>query len=101
MTESAARRGTGLRRRCAYHRDLRGWLLQKHVPGIRVRVVNVVDLDALRFRRTTPWYGHMLVRSALHRKAPVMFAFHNNRWVIHTMVHGRSNEGRFHVHGYH
>ena len=23
------------------------WLLQKHVPGIKVRVVNVVDLNAL------------------------------------------------------
>ena len=33
-------------------------------------------------------------------KAPVVFAFHNNRWLIHTLVHGRSNEGRFHVHGY-
>jgi len=33
-------------------------------------------------------------------KAPVIFAFHNNRWLIHTLVHGRSNEARFHVHGY-
>jgi xylulose-5-phosphate/fructose-6-phosphate phosphoketolase len=32
--------------------------------------------------------------------APVIFAFHNNRWLIHTMVHGRANEGRFHVRGY-
>jgi len=32
--------------------------------------------------------------------APVIFAFHNNRWLIHSMVHGRSNESRFHVHGY-
>ena len=32
--------------------------------------------------------------------APIVFAFHNNRWLIHTMVHGRSNESRFHVRGY-
>jgi len=32
--------------------------------------------------------------------APVIFAFHNNRWLIHTLVHGRSHEGRFHVHGH-
>jgi len=25
------------------------WLLQKHVPGIKVRVVNVVDLMTLMF----------------------------------------------------
>jgi len=30
----------------------------------------------------------------------VIFGFHNNRWLIHTLVHGRSNEARFHVHGY-
>jgi xylulose-5-phosphate/fructose-6-phosphate phosphoketolase len=29
-----------------------------------------------------------------------MFAFHNSRWIIHSMVHGRSNEARFHVRGY-
>ena len=34
------------------------------------------------------------------KDAPVIFAFHNNRWLIHTMVHGRSNEARFHVRGY-
>jgi xylulose-5-phosphate/fructose-6-phosphate phosphoketolase len=34
------------------------------------------------------------------KNAPVIFAFHNNRWLIHTMVHGRSNESRFHVRGY-
>jgi xylulose-5-phosphate/fructose-6-phosphate phosphoketolase len=32
--------------------------------------------------------------------APVIFAFHNNRWLIHSLVHGRSNEARFHVRGY-
>ena len=36
------------------------------------------------------------------KDAPVIFAFHNNRWLIHTMVHGRSNEStlsRTRLHG--
>jgi xylulose-5-phosphate/fructose-6-phosphate phosphoketolase len=34
------------------------------------------------------------------RDVPVMFAFHGSTWVIHSMVHGRSNEARFHVRGF-
>ncbi len=45
------------------------------------------------------WTKCLSMRSSL-KDAPVIFAFHNNRWLIHTLVHGRSNEGRFHVHGY-
>jgi xylulose-5-phosphate/fructose-6-phosphate phosphoketolase len=31
---------------------------------------------------------------------PVIFALYNNRWLIPSMVHGRSNESRFHVRGF-
>jgi xylulose-5-phosphate/fructose-6-phosphate phosphoketolase len=34
------------------------------------------------------------------KNVDVIFAFHNNRWLIHSLVHGRSNEARFHVRGY-
>ena len=30
----------------------------------------------------------------------VVFAFHGYRWLIHSMVHGRANEARFHVRGF-
>jgi xylulose-5-phosphate/fructose-6-phosphate phosphoketolase len=77
------------------------WLLQKHVPGIKVRVVNVVDLTALMMPADHPHGMDNMSFDALFTKtAPVMFAFHNNRWLIHSMVHGRSNESRFHVRGY-
>jgi xylulose-5-phosphate/fructose-6-phosphate phosphoketolase len=77
------------------------WLLQKHVPGIKVRVVNVVDLTALMMPEDHPHGMDTMSFDALFTKdAPVMFAFHNNRWLIHSMVHGRSNESRFHVRGY-
>jgi xylulose-5-phosphate/fructose-6-phosphate phosphoketolase len=77
------------------------WLLQKHVPDIKVRVVNVVDLTALMMPADHPHGMDTMSFDALFTKnAPVMFAFHNNRWLIHSMVHGRSNESRFHVRGY-
>ena len=77
------------------------WLLQKYVPGIKVRVVNVVDLMTLMFPdKHTHGMDEMSFNELFTEKAPVIFAFHNNRWLIHTLVHGRSNEGRFHVHGY-
>jgi xylulose-5-phosphate/fructose-6-phosphate phosphoketolase len=77
------------------------WLLQKHVPGIKVRVVNVVDLMTLMFPdKHVHGMDEMSFNALFTEKAPVIFAFHNNRWLIHTLVHGRSNEGRFHVHGY-
>ncbi len=77
------------------------WLLQKHVPGIKVRVVNIVDLMTLMFPdKHTHGMDEMSFNELFTEKAPVIFAFHNNRWLIHTLVHGRSNEARFHVHGY-
>ena len=77
------------------------WLLQKYVPGIKVRVVNVVDLSVLMMPDEHPHGMDNMSFNALFTKdVPVIFAFHNNRWLIHTMVHGRSNEDRFHVRGY-
>jgi xylulose-5-phosphate/fructose-6-phosphate phosphoketolase len=77
------------------------WLLQKYVPGIKVRVVNVVDLSVLMMPDQHPHgMDNMSFNELFTEGAPVIFAFHNNRWLIHTMVHGRSNESRFHVRGY-
>jgi xylulose-5-phosphate/fructose-6-phosphate phosphoketolase len=77
------------------------WLLQKHVPGIKVRVVNVVDLMALMLPRDHPHgMDNMSFDELFTKTADVIFAFHNNRWLIHSLVHGRSNESRFHVRGY-
>ena len=77
------------------------WLLQKYVPGIKVRVVNVVDLTALMRPDDHPHgMDNMSFNALFTENAPVIFAFHNNRWLIHSIVHGRSNENRFHVRGY-
>lgn len=77
------------------------WLLQKHVPGIKVRVVNVVDLGVLMPPAAHPHGMDDISFEALFTKSvPVIFAFHGYPWVIHPMVHGRANEERFHVRGF-
>ncbi|MGC1685590.1 MAG: phosphoketolase family protein, partial [Candidatus Acidiferrales bacterium] len=77
------------------------WLLQKHVPGIKVRVVNVVDLNSLMSPDDHPHGMDNISFDALFtRNVDVVFAFHGYRWLIHSMVHGRSNEARFHVRGF-
>ena len=61
----------------------------------------MVDLTALMMPDNHPHgMDNMSFNALFTEHAPVMFAFHNNRWLIHSMVHGRSNEGRFHVRGY-
>jgi len=77
------------------------WLLQKHVPGIRVRVVNIVDLGVIMHPDAHPHgMDDAAFESLFTTSAPVIFAFHGYRWVIHSVVHGRANEARFHVRGY-
>jgi xylulose-5-phosphate/fructose-6-phosphate phosphoketolase len=77
------------------------WLLQKHVPGIKVRVVNVVDLSALMSPDDHPHgIDNISFNSIFTRDVDVVFAFHGYRWLIHSMVHGRANEARFHVRGF-
>jgi xylulose-5-phosphate/fructose-6-phosphate phosphoketolase len=77
------------------------WLLQKYVPGIKVRVVNVVDLSVLMSPDDHPHgMDNISFDSLFTRDVDVIFAFHGYRWLIHSMVHGRANEGRFHVRGF-
>jgi xylulose-5-phosphate/fructose-6-phosphate phosphoketolase len=77
------------------------WLLRKHVPDIRVRLVNVVDLGILSAPQDRPHgMDHLSFEALFTSDMPVMFAFHGSTWVIHSMVHGRANEARFHVRGF-
>ena len=77
------------------------WLLRRHAPSIRVRVVNVVDLMTLFAPRFHP---HGLTDEAFVAlftdTAPVVFAFHGYQRAVHELIHGRSRAGRFHVRGF-
>ncbi|MGI4954008.1 MAG: phosphoketolase family protein [Janthinobacterium lividum] len=76
-------------------------LLRRHMPALRVRVVNVVDLMALQPVAVHP-HGlpDGVFDSLFTRDRPVVFAFHGYPWLVHRMLHGRSNTERFHVHGF-
>ncbi|WP_454887516.1 phosphoketolase family protein [Sphingomonas oryzagri] len=77
------------------------WLLRRHAPGLKVRVVNVVDL-----MRLCPADRHPHGMSDAEfvdiftANAPVLFAFHGYPGVVHDLLHGRSAHDRFHVRGY-
>jgi xylulose-5-phosphate/fructose-6-phosphate phosphoketolase len=77
------------------------WLLRRHVPDLRVRVVNVVDLMSLFTPDVHP-HGmeEAKFQAIFTRDKPVVFAFHGYQRAIHQIVHGRSHAERFHVRGY-
>lgn len=76
-------------------------LLREHVPQLRVRVVNVVDLMRIASPSAHP---HGISETAFSELFPpdrhVVFAFHGYPSVIHKLLHGRTRPERFHVRGY-
>jgi xylulose-5-phosphate/fructose-6-phosphate phosphoketolase len=76
-------------------------LLRRHVPQLRFRVANVVDLMTL-FPADRHPHGMEEGRfvELFTDKADVVFAFHGYPSAVHHLIHGRSVPGRFHVRGY-
>ncbi|MBC7844264.1 MAG: phosphoketolase family protein [Gemmatimonadaceae bacterium] len=76
-------------------------LLREHLPALRVRVVNVVDLMTLQPQVEHP---HGLSDDAFDAlftvDKPVVFAFHGYPWLIHRLTYRRTNHGNLHVRGY-
>ena len=77
------------------------WWLRHHIPELKVRVVNVVDLITLYPPELHPHGldGKSFVEHFTEDK-PVVFAFHGYPRAIHQIVHGRPNVNRFHVRGF-
>ncbi len=76
-------------------------LLRTHLPDLRIRVVNVVDLMALQPPDVHP-HG-MADRdfdAIFTLGCPVVFAFHGYPALIHRLTYRRANHDNFHVHGY-
>jgi len=76
-------------------------LLRRHLPDLRIRVVNVVDLMRLQSREEHP---HGLDRDAFDAlftiDKPIIFAYHGYPWLIHRLTYRRTNHGNLHVRGY-
>ncbi len=77
------------------------WWLRHHLPELKVRVVNVVDLMKLYPPYLHP-HGMDDATFIKHftEDQPVVFAFHGYARAIHEIVHGRPNTPRFHVRGF-
>ncbi len=76
-------------------------ILRTHLPDLKVRVVNVVDLMTLQPSTEHP---HGLsdpdFDSIFTADKPVIFAFHGYPWLIHRLTYRRTNHVNFHVRGY-
>ncbi len=77
------------------------WWLRMHIPEMKVRVVNIVDLMTMFPPSVHP---HGMTETAFVNlftaDRPVIFAFHGYQRAIHQLVHGRANAERFHVRGF-
>ena len=76
-------------------------LLRTHLPDLKVRVVNVVDLMTLQPATEHPHgLSDLEFDSIFTSDKPVIFAFHGYPWLIHRLIYRRSMSDRFHVRGY-
>jgi len=75
-------------------------ILREHLPELKIRVVNVVDLMRLQPRSEHP---HGLddkdYDSLFTRDKPVVFGFHGYPWLVHRLTYRRTNRN-LHVLGY-
>jgi len=76
-------------------------LLRHHIPDLKVRVVNVVDLMRLQPPSEHP-HGLSDADFArlFTRNRPIIFAYHGYPWLIHRLTYRRPNHGNLHVRGY-
>ncbi len=76
-------------------------LLRQHLPQLKVRVINVVDLMKLQPCSEHP---HGLSDADFDdlftTDKPVIFAFHGYPWLIHRLTYRRTNHSNIHVRGY-
>ncbi|WP_375445500.1 phosphoketolase [uncultured Fibrella sp.] len=76
-------------------------ILREHLPDVKIRVVNVVDL--LKLERQTE-HPHGLsdadYNALFTTNKPVVFAFHGYPWLVHRLTYNRANNSNMHVRGY-
>ena len=75
--------------------------LRQHLPELKVRVVNIVNLMKLQ---PTSEHPHGLsdkeFDAIFTTNKPVIFAYHGYPWLIHRLTYRRTNHDNIHVRGY-
>jgi len=76
-------------------------ILREHLPDLKIRVVNVVDLMKLQPPSEHPHGLPDVDFDELFTKdKPVIFAFHAYPWLVHRLTYRRTNHANIHVRGY-
>jgi xylulose-5-phosphate/fructose-6-phosphate phosphoketolase len=76
-------------------------LIRRHLPEIKVRVINVVNLMKLQPESEHPHGLSDKEFDVLFTKdRPIVFAFHGYPWLIHRLTYRRTNHKNMHVRGY-
>ncbi|MCW3044137.1 MAG: Fructose-6-phosphate phosphoketolase [Actinobacteria bacterium] len=76
-------------------------LLRRHVPELKIRMVNIVDLMRLQSADEHPHgMSDAEFDSLFTTDRPVVFAYHGYPWLIHRLTYRRTNHGNLHVRGY-
>ncbi len=76
-------------------------LLRQHLPELKVRFVNVVDLMRLQDEKEHPHgLSNAEFDSLFTTSKPVVFAYHGYPWLIHRLTYRRTNHANLHVRGY-
>jgi len=76
-------------------------ILHHHLPDLKIRVINVVDLMKLQPQTEHPhglsdWDFDLLFT----KDKPIIFAFHGYPYLIHRLTYRRANHHNLHVRGY-
>jgi xylulose-5-phosphate/fructose-6-phosphate phosphoketolase len=76
-------------------------LLRRHLPELRIRFVNVVDLMRLQDEDEHPHgLSHRDFDAIFTTDRPIVFAYHGYPWLIHRLTYRRTNHDNLHVRGY-
>jgi xylulose-5-phosphate/fructose-6-phosphate phosphoketolase len=76
-------------------------LIREHLPDLRVRFVNVLDLMRLQPESEHPHGMPDAEFDTLFTPdKPIIFAFHGYPWLIHRLAYRRTNHANLHVRGY-
>jgi xylulose-5-phosphate/fructose-6-phosphate phosphoketolase len=76
-------------------------ILRQHLPDLKIRVVNVVDLMKLQSQREHPHgLSDTEFDAIFTTDKPIIFAFHGYPTLIHRLTYRRTNHENLHVRGY-
>lgn len=76
-------------------------ILRQHIPDLKIRVVNIVNLMKLQPQREHPHgLSDKEFDTLFTTDKPIIFAFHGYPWLIHRLTYRRTNHKNLHVRGY-